>query len=174
MARKIQSATELQATLKKLAQAVCKKEGNLANLALVGIRTRGAVLAQRLQVQIKALKKITLPLGILDITLYRDDLTSIASQPVVKQTEIPFTLEGKGILLVDDVLYTGRTIRAAFDALIDFGRPGFIKLLCLVDRGWREFPIQPDYVGVRLETKREDNVKVHLKEIDGNDGISIV
>ena len=174
MTKTIQSASELQATVRQLAATVCKREPDLAQLTLVGIRTRGVVLANRLQVEIRRLKKITLPLGVLDITLYRDDLTSVAEQPVVKRTELPFSIEGKGIILVDDVLYTGRTIRAALDALIDFGRPGFIKLLCLVDRGWRELPIQPDYVGVRIETQRNDNVKVQLKESDGNDGITLV
>lgn len=174
VARTIQSAGQIAATLDRLAKSVCRGEVDLARLTLVGIRTRGVILAERLQALIRKEKRLTLPVGILDITLYRDDLTSVAAQPVVKRTEIPFSLEGKGIVLVDDVLYTGRTIRAALDALIDFGRPAFIKLLCLVDRGWRELPIQADYVGITLKTKPTDNVKVYLKETDGSDGISIV
>lgn len=146
---------------------------NMDNLALIGIRTRGAVIAERL---VKKLKKTTgknISLGILDITLYRDDIGSFAN-PVVEKTEINFDVAGKNIILVDDVLFTGRTIRAALDAIIDFGRPKKIELAVLIDRNHRELPIRADYVGLHLETKLNNDVKVKLKEIDGVEDIVVI
>jgi len=133
----------------------------------VGIRTRGVPLARRLAARVRDRSGIEIPVGVLDITLYRDDLTDIASQPVVRDTVLPFGVDGRRIVLVDDVLYTGRTVRAALDQLIDFGRPRRIELMVLVDRGCRELPIQADYVGKQIETTRKQMVEVRLKEEDG-------
>lgn len=135
-------------------------------IALVGIRSRGVPLADLLARKIEKVQGKPIDVGSLDINLYRDDLSEVGEQPVVRPTELPFSITGKGIILVDDVLYTGRTIRAAMDALIDFGRPKFIKLAVLVDRGWREFPIQPDYVGKAIRTTSNQNIKVMVRPID--------
>lgn len=142
-------------------------------VALVGIRTRGVPLADSLAQKIKKIQNKPIDVGYLDINLYRDDLSEVGEQPIVKPTDLPFSMTGKGIILVDDVLYTGRTIRAAMDALIDFGRPRFIRLMVLVDRGWREFPIQADYIGKAIRTTQNQNVKVMLEHIDGENGVYI-
>lgn len=136
------------------------------NVALVGIRTRGVPLADWLAKRIETIQHKPISVGSLDINLYRDDLSEVSEQPVVRPTDIPFSITGKGIVLVDDVLYTGRTIRAAMDALIDYGRPRFIRLMVMIDRGWRELPIQADYVGKRIKTTAGQNVKVMLTPID--------
>jgi pyrimidine operon attenuation protein/uracil phosphoribosyltransferase len=143
------------------------------NLALIGIQTRGVFLAKRIQSMILKTEGIKVPAGDMDITLYRDDWTMIGYNPVVKNTDIPFSVDGKQIVLVDDVLFTGRTIRAAMDAVIDFGRPDRIELAVLVDRGFRELPIQADYVGKFVKTKRSDHVNVLLSENDGQDMVLI-
>jgi pyrimidine operon attenuation protein/uracil phosphoribosyltransferase len=143
------------------------------NVALIGIRTRGVPLAEWLAQKVKGIQNKPIEVGSLDINLYRDDLSEVSEQPVVRRTELPFSITGKGVVLVDDVLYTGRTIRAAMDALIDYGRPRFIKLMVMIDRGWRELPIQPDYVGKVVKTTADENVKVMLKTIDGANKITI-
>ncbi len=143
------------------------------NVALVGIRTRGVPLAEWLAEKVGLVQGKPIEVGTLDINLYRDDLTEVGHQPVVKSTELPFSISGKGIVLVDDVLYTGRTIRAAMDALIDYGRPRFIKLMVMIDRGWRELPIQADYVGKSIKTTASQNVKVMLEAIDGESKIVV-
>lgn len=143
------------------------------NIALVGIRTRGVPLAEWLARKVEAVQHKPIELGALDINLYRDDLSEVGEQPVVRTTELPFSITGKGIVLVDDVLYTGRTVRAAMDALIDYGRPRFIRLMAMIDRGWRELPIQPDYVGRKVKTTAAQNVKVMLKDIDGENRIVV-
>jgi pyrimidine operon attenuation protein/uracil phosphoribosyltransferase len=145
------------------------------DIRLVGIRTRGVPIARRVAAALKDITGADVPTGALDITLYRDDLmgASAGSQPVVRSTEIPFDLAGKHVLLVDDVLFTGRTIRAALDALIDFGRPKTIQLVVLVDRGHRELPIRADYVGKNVPTSLRENVNVHLVEIDGRDEVEV-
>jgi pyrimidine operon attenuation protein/uracil phosphoribosyltransferase len=157
------------------APAAPGSSGHAAELALVGIRTRGVPIARRLARSILEINKVEVPTGALDITLYRDDLMrhAVGPQPVIKRTEIPFSIDDKRILLVDDVLYTGRTIRAALDALIDFGRPRAIQLVVLVDRGHRELPIKADYVGKNLPTSLSQSVQVHLQEIDGRDEVEI-
>ncbi len=136
------------------------------NVALVGIKTRGVPLAKWLAKKIEAVQHKPIDMGSIDISLYRDDLSEIEDQAIVKKSELPFSVTGRGIILVDDVLYTGRTIRAAMDAIIDHGRPKFIKLMVMIDRGWRELPIQADYVGKNLKTKANENVKVRFNETD--------
>lgn len=145
------------------------------DIRLVGIRTRGVPIAKRIASILKDITGTDVPTGVLDITLYRDDLMrhDVGVQPLVRSTDIPFNLEGKHVLLVDDVLFTGRTIRAALDALIDFGRPRTIQLVVLVDRGHRELPIRADYVGRNLPTSRKESVQVHLVEIDGRDEVEV-
>ena len=171
----IMDAGRMGRTLTRIAHEIVERNRGTELLALVGIRTRGDVLAQRLA---KALQQITgepVRTGALDITLYRDDLMrhAVGPQPLVRRTEIPFSIDDQKILLVDDVLYTGRTIRAALDALIDFGRPREIQLVVLVDRGHRELPIAADYVGKKVETAPGEDVKVQLKETDGADCVTV-
>jgi pyrimidine operon attenuation protein / uracil phosphoribosyltransferase len=163
-------------TLTRIAHEILERNRGVEELALVGIRTRGVPLAKRLAKAIHEINGHEVPTGALDITLYRDDLmrTAVGAQPVIRKTEIPFSIDDKRILLVDDVLYTGRTIRAALDALIEFGRPQVIQLVVLVDRGHRELPIKADYVGKNLPTSQTQSVQVHLMEVDGRDEVEIV
>ena len=162
-------------TLTRIAHEILERNRGDEGLALVCIRTRGVPLAKRLAATIRSINELEVPTGALDITLYRDDLMrhAIGVQPVVRSTDIPFSIDDKRILLVDDVLYTGRTIRAALDALIEFGRPKAIQLIVLVDRGHRELPIKADYVGKNLPTSDSQSVQVHLLEIDGRDEVEI-
>jgi pyrimidine operon attenuation protein/uracil phosphoribosyltransferase len=146
----------------------------LEKLCFVGIRRRGVPLAKRLAAEVSANTGLDFPQGALDITLYRDDLSQIAPNPVVNVTDIPFDITGKTLLLVDDVLFTGRTVRAALDALIDLGRPAAIRLWAMVDRGLREFPIQADFRAFQIETTRDQIVEVHVNEIDGDDSIHLL
>lgn len=164
---------EVGKALSRIADEILER-GGVKELALVGIRTRGVPLAQRLAALIQSRSGAEIPVGVLDITLYRDDLTDIASQPVVRDTVLPFSVNGCRIILVDDVLFTGRTVRAALDQLIDFGRPQHIELMVLVDRGWRELPISADYVGKAVETKRQQLVDVRLEEEDGRDEVVLM
>jgi pyrimidine operon attenuation protein/uracil phosphoribosyltransferase len=163
-------------TLTRIAHEILERNRGVEELALVGIRTRGVPIAKRLAKAIQEINGHEVPTGALDITLYRDDLmrTAVGAQPVIRKTEIPFSIDDRRILLVDDVLYTGRTIRAALDALIEFGRPRVIQLVVLVDRGHRELPIKADYVGKNLPTSRTQSVQVHLMEIDGRDEVEII
>jgi pyrimidine operon attenuation protein/uracil phosphoribosyltransferase len=157
----------------RMAHEIVERHQGSDRLALVGIRTRGVYLAQRLGTVLADLEGHAIPTGILDITLYRDDLTTVAIAPVVKKTEIDFDLNGKSVVLVDDVLYTGRTVRAALDALMDLGRPARIQLAVLVDRGHRELPIRADYVGKNIPTSTEQVVDVKLTPVDDVDGVFI-
>jgi pyrimidine operon attenuation protein/uracil phosphoribosyltransferase len=168
-------ADRIGRTLARIAHEIVERNKGVDDLALVGVRSRGVPLARRLARSIKEITGDDVPTGSLDITLYRDDLMrhAVGPQPVVRRTEIPFSIDGRKILLVDDVLYTGRTTRAALDALIDFGRPKAIQLIVLVDRGHRELPIKADYVGKNLPTSRSQSVQVHLTEIDGRDEVEI-
>jgi pyrimidine operon attenuation protein/uracil phosphoribosyltransferase len=168
-------ADRMGRTLTRIAHEIVERNRGLEELALVGIRTRGVPIARRLAQALKEIHGDEVPTGALDITLYRDDLMRhpVGPQPVVRRTEIPFSIDDKRILLVDDVLYTGRTIRAALDALIDFGRPRSIQLVVLVDRGHRELPIKADYVGKNLPTSLSQSVRVHLMEIDGRDEVEV-
>jgi len=158
----------------RIAHEILEKNKGAQDLCLVGIRNRGAYLAKRLGDSIQAIDKARVPVGILDITLYRDDLTLIAQQPLVHKTEIDFDITGKSIVLVDDVLYTGRTVRAALDALVDFGRPKSIQLAALIDRGHRELPVRADYVGKNVPTSQKETVEVRLAETDGCDEVVII
>ena len=169
-------ADRIGRSLARIAHEILERNHAVEELALVGIRRRGVPLAKRLALAIHDIRHVEIPTGALDITLYRDDLmrTAIAAQPVIRRTEIPFSIDDRRILLVDDVLYTGRTIRAALDALIEFGRPQAIQLVVLVDRGHRELPIKADYVGKNLPTSLSQSVQVHLTEIDGRDEVEIL
>lgn len=174
---KLQEKTQLmddvgiKRALTRIAHEVVEKNKGVANLAVIGIRRRGVPLAERLAGLISEFEDVQVPVGFLDITLYRDDLTTLANQPVVHKTEVPFSVDGKKIVLVDDVLYTGRTVRAALDALIDLGRPQFIQLAVLVDRGHRELPIRADYVGKNVPTSSKEVISVRLTEIDGEEQV---
>ncbi|MGD9014423.1 MAG: bifunctional pyr operon transcriptional regulator/uracil phosphoribosyltransferase PyrR [Candidatus Omnitrophota bacterium] len=171
---KILDEDTIRRCLRRLAHEILEKNKGIQSLCLIGIRNRGAYLARRLADCIADIEQEGIPVGILDITLYRDDLTLIAPQPVVHKTEIDFDITDKNIVLVDDVLYTGRTVRAALDALIDFGRPKSTQLAVLVDRGHRELPIRADYVGKNIPTAANETVEVRLLEADDIDEVVIV
>jgi pyrimidine operon attenuation protein / uracil phosphoribosyltransferase len=168
-------ADRISRSLTRIAHEIFERNRGVDELALVGIRTRGVPLARRLAQILRDISRHEVPTGALDITLYRDDLmrTAVGAQPVIRRTEIPFSIDDRRILLVDDVLYTGRTIRAALDALIEFGRPKAIQLVVLVDRGHRELPIKADYVGKNVPTSLAQSVQVRLTEIDGRDEVEI-
>ncbi|MFH1504818.1 MAG: bifunctional pyr operon transcriptional regulator/uracil phosphoribosyltransferase PyrR [Candidatus Omnitrophota bacterium] len=172
--KKILSAEDIKKAIYRLTRQILEKNSNPKELVLIGIQTRGVYLAGRIQAIIREIEKVEPPLGIIDITFYRDDLTAIGPKPQVKETKIDFDLNGKTVILVDDVLYTGRTVRAALDEIMDFGRPKKIEFLILVDRGYRELPIRADYVGKNIPTSRDEQVEVRLKEIDGEDGVVII
>lgn len=165
--RHLMDEAAMDKSMEKLARQIVKQNGNMDNVALIGIRSRGVPLAEWLGRKISELLKLPVKVGSLDINLYRDDLTEVDEHPVVRKTELPFSVAGRGVILVDDVLYTGRTIRAAMDALIDLGRPRFIKLAVMVDRGWRELPVQADYIARKIKTSANENVKVMVAELDG-------
>jgi pyrimidine operon attenuation protein / uracil phosphoribosyltransferase len=163
----LMSASEIDRTLVRLAHEVLERTVDLDRLVFVGIRRRGVPLAQRLAQKIESLEVRKIPVGILDINLYRDDLSTVSNQPVVNATDIPFSVTGKDVILTDDVLYTGRTVRAALDALFDQGRPARVQLLVLVDRGWRELPVEASYVGRKVQTAANEIIEVKFREIDG-------
>jgi pyrimidine operon attenuation protein/uracil phosphoribosyltransferase len=171
--RQIMTAEEIRRATIRLSHEIVEKQAGTDGLVLIGIQRRGVPLARRIAESIAEHEGVEIPVGALDITFYRDDLSMVAQQPVVKGTQLPTGIEGKTIVLVDDVLYTGRTIRAAMDALVDFGRPQAIRLAVLVDRGHRELPIRADHVGKNVPTSREELVRVRLKEIDAEDGVEI-
>jgi len=170
----LMSASEIDRTLVRLAHEILEKTEDLDKLAFVGIRRRGVPLAQRLSAKIAALENRKLPVGILDINLYRDDLSTVSHQPVVNATEISFSVTGKDIILMDDVLYTGRTIRAALDALFDHGRPSRVQLLVLIDRGHRELPIEARYVGRVVQTTASEIIEVKFQEVDDLEKVMLV
>lgn len=157
----------------RIAHEIIENNKGIKDLILVGIRTRGVPLAERLAAEIKRIEDVELPVGILDITLYRDDLSTLSYQPIVHETQIPIDISGKTIVLIDDVLYTGRTVRAALDAIIDIGRPKVIQLAVLVDRGHRELPIRADYVGKNVPTSSKEVVGVQLMPVDEADKVVI-
>lgn len=162
-------STEIQRALVRIAHEILERNHDVNNLALVGVRTRGVFIAERIRAKIQEIKNFQLPLGVLDITLYRDDLSEVGVHPQLKETDIPFDLHDRTIILVDDVLFTGRTVRAALNAISDFGRPRAVQLAVLVDRGHRELPIKADFVGKNIPTSRQEKVLIHLQETDGKD-----
>lgn len=163
----------IRRALIRVAHEIVEKNKGGSDLVLVGIRTRGVPIAERLAAEIRKIEATPITFGVLDITLYRDDLSRLGYQPVVRETKIPGDINGKNVILVDDVLYTGRTIRAAMDAIMDIGRPQTIQLAVLIDRGHRELPIRADYVGKNVPTSHRENVSVQLGETDGNDSVVI-
>jgi pyrimidine operon attenuation protein/uracil phosphoribosyltransferase len=171
--RRIMTAEDVRRAITRISHEIVEKQAGTEGLVLVGIQRRGVPLAHRIAAAILEHEGAEIPVGALDITFYRDDLSLVAQQPIVKGTQIPFDLNGRTVVLVDDVLYTGRTIRAAMDALIDFGRPQTIRLAVLVDRGHRELPIRADHVGKNVPTSREEVVHVFMDEIDGEDAVEI-
>ena len=171
--RQIMTADEIRRATTRLSHEIVEKQAGTTGLVLIGIQRRGVPLARRIAAAILEHEGAVIPVGAHDITFYRDDLSMVAQQPVVKGTELPTAIDAHTVVLVDDVLYTGRTIRAAMDALVDFGRPQAIRLAVLVDRGHRELPIRADHVGKNVPTSREEIVRVHLEEIDGEDEVEI-
>lgn len=171
--REIMDAATIDRTLNRMVHEIIEKNPDLIKLAIIGIRTRGIYLAERLQKKLAETAKTEVPLGTLDITMYRDDLSRLGYHPVVGETNLPFNIDEKRILLVDDVLYTGRTIRAALDALMDYGRPASIQLAVLLDRGHRELPISADFVGRTIPTAKQEQVQVKLTETDKIDQVVI-
>jgi pyrimidine operon attenuation protein/uracil phosphoribosyltransferase len=170
----LMSASEIDRTLVRLAHEILEKTEDLTKLAFIGIRRRGVPLAQRLAAKIRDLEKLDVPVGILDINLYRDDLSTVSELPVHNATDINFPVTGKDIILTDDVLYTGRTIRAALDALFDKGRPARVQLLALIDRGHRELPIEARYVGRMVQTSSNEIIEVKFQEIDNMEKVLLV
>ena len=175
MSEKIIMTSEyIRRTLRRIAHEIIERNSSSDHLLLIGIHTRGVPLAKRLATHIESLKKFKPPVGALDISLHRDDLSALEVQPVVKQTDIPTSIGNKSIVLVDDVLYTGRSARAAIDAIIDFGRPQSIQLAVLIDRGHREMPLQADYVGKNIPSSRHEEIQVRLVETDGVDEVALI
>ena len=170
---KVLDAEGIKRTLKRISHEIVEKNQGIKDLAIIGIRSRGAFLAERIAKNIKEIEG-EVPVGALDITLYRDDLSEIAQQPVVHSTDIDFDVSGKKIILVDDVLFTGRTVRCALDELIDFGRPANIQLAVLIDRGHRELPIRPDFVGKNIPTSHKESVEVKIKETDNAEEVNVL
>jgi pyrimidine operon attenuation protein/uracil phosphoribosyltransferase len=171
--RELMDAERLSRALARIAHQIVERRRDAEGLVLVGVRTRGVPLARRLARLVAEAGAPPPPVGALDITLYRDDLTTVASQPVLRGTDIPVSIDGRTVVLVDDVLYTGRTVRAALDEIIDFGRPARVKLAVLVDRGHRELPIRADHVGKNVPTSRDEVVRVRVNEVDGEDAVDI-
>jgi pyrimidine operon attenuation protein / uracil phosphoribosyltransferase len=169
----ILSAEEIRRTINRLASQIVEKAGNLSDVVLIGIYTRGVSLADLLAKQIEMLENISVPVGAIDITFYRDDLDKIKTRTPAR-SQIPVNLTGKTVVLVDDVIYKGRTIRAALNAILEYGRPQSVRLVVLVDRGHRDLPIQPDFTGKELPTASEEQVKVYLADTDGRDAVELI
>lgn len=174
MSKEILDSGDINRAIRRMAHEIIEKNKGVSNLCLVGIQKGGVTLAERLASQIEAIEGGKIKVGKLDITLYRDDLNTKDEQPVVKRTEIPCTIDDKTVVLVDDVLFTGRSIRAAMDALIDFGRPAYIQLAVLIDRGHRELPIRADYAGKNIPTSFNDRVQVTLEEENDKDKVVLI
>lgn len=170
----LMSASEMDRTLVRLAHEVLEKASDPANLAFIGIRRRGVPMAERIARKIESLENIKVPVGAIDITLYRDDLSTIAPKPVVSATQIDFPITGRDVILMDDVLYTGRTVRAALDALFEHGRPARVQLLVLIDRGHRELPIEAQFIGRKVPTSSREIIEVKFQEIDGVEKVMLV
>jgi len=172
--RTLMSAEDIQRALVRIAHEIVERNKGAKDIVLVGMQTRGVPLSKRLATTIQSLEKITIPVGSLDISLYRDDISSSNLKPVIHRTDIPTDVTNKQIVLVDDVFYTGRSIRAAMDALMDLGRPQSIQLAVLIDRGHRELPIRADYVGKNIPTSSNEEIKVYVKEVDDEDKVTIL
>ncbi len=172
--KQIMTGEEMSRAITRITHEILEKNKGSENLVLIGIRTGGALLAKRFGEKLRAIESREIPIGLLDITMYRDDLSEVGAQPDMKGTEISFDVNKKKVILVDDVLFTGRTIRCALDAVIDFGRPEFIQLVVLIDRGHRELPIKPDYVGKNIPTSSQEEVVVKFEEQDGSDEVIVV
>ncbi len=172
--RTILDAEQMQRVIRRMAGEIVEKRGGTDDLVLVGIRTRGVPLSEQIRDYIREMEGVELPLGVLDINLYRDDLSTVAQYPVVKESRLPGPIDDQIVVLCDDVLFTGRTIRAALDALIDYGRPRSVRLVVMADRGFRELPIQPDIVGHKISTKRSEMVEVRFEEVDGSCGVDVI
>lgn len=170
----LMSAAEIDRTLVRLAHEIMERNNGVERLALVGIRRRGVPLAQRLAARVQEIEKAGVPVGTLDVTLYRDDLSMVAAQPVVKKNPLGFGVDDMNIVLVDDVLYTGRTIRASMNALFEYGRPARVQLCVLIDRGWRELPIEATYVGRHVQTTANEIIEVRLHEVDSEERVMLV
>jgi len=171
--RRIMTSDDVRRAVVRISHEIVEKHAGTADLVLVGIQRRGVPLARRAADAIAEFEGQRIPVGALDITFHRDDLATLGESPVVKGTDLPFEIEGRTVVLVDDVLYTGRTVRAAMDALRDFGRPRAVRLAVLVDRGHRELPIRADHVGKNVPTSRDEVVRVRLREVDGEDAVDL-
>src|SRR5579863_7435262 len=170
----LMTATEIDRTVQRLAHEIVEKSGGTANLALIGIRRRGVPLANRIALAMRGIDGVDVPVGTLDITLYRDDLSKVAAQPVLQSSEIPFTVDDKDLVVVDDVLYTGRTIRAAMNGLFDLGRPKRVRLCVLIDRGHRELPVEATFIGRTVQTSDSEIIEVRLNEVDQEERVMLV
>ncbi len=171
--KRLMDEKEIERTLTRIAHEIVEKNKGVDDICIIGIRRRGDILAERLAQKLEEIEGKKIPVGALDITLYRDDLSTLSVAPIVRKTYIPCDINGKKVIVVDDVIYTGRTVRAALDAIMDYGRPQSIQLVVLVDRGHRELPIHPDFVGKVIPTSKDENVVVLLKEVDGVDAVGI-
>jgi pyrimidine operon attenuation protein/uracil phosphoribosyltransferase len=170
----LMSATEIDRTLQRVAHEIVERSGGTANLALIGVRRRGVPLANRIAKAMREIDRVEVPVGTLDITLYRDDLSKVAAHPVIQSSDINFSVDDKDLILVDDVLYTGRTARAAMNALFDLGRPRSLRLCVLIDRGHREMPIEAGFVGRIVQTSDSEIIEVKLREIDNEERVILV
>jgi pyrimidine operon attenuation protein / uracil phosphoribosyltransferase len=170
----LMTATEIDRTVQRLAHEIVEKSGGTANLGLIGIRRRGVPLAKRIAQAMRGIDGVDVPVGTLDITLYRDDLSKVAAQPVLQSSDIPFQVDDKDLVLVDDVLYTGRTIRAAMNGLFDLGRPKRVRLCVLIDRGHRELPVEATFIGRSVQTSDTEIIEVRLNEIDQEERVMLV
>jgi len=170
----LMTATEIDRTVQRLAHEIVEKSGGTSNLALIGIRRRGVPLAKRIAQAMRGIDGVDVPVGILDITLYRDDLSKVAAQPVLQSSDIPFAVDDKDLVVVDDVLYTGRTIRAAMNGLFDLGRPKRVRLCVLIERGHRELPVEASFVGRAVQTSDAEIIEVRLNEIDQEERVMLV
>jgi pyrimidine operon attenuation protein / uracil phosphoribosyltransferase len=170
----LMTATEIDRTLQRLAHEIAERSGGTSNLALIGVRRRGVPLANRIAQAMRGIDGVDVPVGVLDITLYRDDLSKVAAQPILQSSEIPFPVDDKDLVLVDDVLYTGRTARAAMNGLFDLGRPKRVRLCVLIDRGHRELPIEAFFVGRLVQTSETEIIEVRLKETDQEERVVLV
>jgi pyrimidine operon attenuation protein/uracil phosphoribosyltransferase len=170
----LMSATEIDRTLQRVAHEIVERSGGTSNLALIGVRRRGVPLASRIAQAMREIDRVEVPVGTLDITLYRDDLSKVAAHPVIQSSDINFSVDDKDLILVDDVLYTGRTARAAMNALFDLGRPRSLRLCVLIDRGHREMPIEASFVGRMVQTSDTEIIEVKLREIDNEERVILV